>query len=347
MYTHCYIMSMEQIPAHNITSILVVNALNGVLPLQLRKSYPSAKITCAEVFSFYKDHLERIGFEVVDWENFSDMKFDLVIGNPPYLKGKWIDFIQKAVELSSHTVMLVSPDGTNNFSSRSSSLTDLLLTSGLQNKIDCTHWFPDINSGKIVCYVLHVNKPGNPSALTDSSILGQIFNKVTNLNSDKLSAILSSKRSKEFSKSARYEKMAKGRIPIIESVTKTGAVWSHIDRQNACIVDASQYWLTNRYYGKDTTATLIEVSGEVAISTNILAIKRLDGFTKEDFNNVYLQPLFRITLDYLRKGGFDTSPRHLAQLPVTKKTENSLYKLLKLTDDEIKFIQDYGNSSSK
>ena len=83
MNTHCYIMSMEQIPAHNITSILVVNALNGVLPLQLRKSYPSAKITCAEVFSFYKDHLERIGFEVVDWENFSDMKFDLVIGNPP------------------------------------------------------------------------------------------------------------------------------------------------------------------------------------------------------------------------------------------------------------------------
>ena len=67
-----------------IQTILVVNALNGVLPLQLRKKYPSAKITCAEVFSFYKDHLSRIGFEVVDWEGLKDVKFDLVIGNPPY-----------------------------------------------------------------------------------------------------------------------------------------------------------------------------------------------------------------------------------------------------------------------
>ena len=65
-------------------TILVINALNGVFPLVLQKKYPDAKITCAEIFPFYKHHLKNLGFEVVDWDQVGDMKFDIVVGNPPY-----------------------------------------------------------------------------------------------------------------------------------------------------------------------------------------------------------------------------------------------------------------------
>jgi hypothetical protein len=99
-------------------NILVINALNGVFPLVLRNKYPDATITCAEVFPFYKHHLRNLGFEVVDWDQVTDMKFDIVVGNPPYQNGNekggksslWRRFVSKAwtlIKLNGHMAMIV------------------------------------------------------------------------------------------------------------------------------------------------------------------------------------------------------------------------------------------------
>jgi len=63
----------------------VVNALNGALPLVLREAFPQAEIVCGEVFPFFEWHLQGLGFQTVDWEgDWGGMRFDLIIGNPPY-----------------------------------------------------------------------------------------------------------------------------------------------------------------------------------------------------------------------------------------------------------------------
>jgi hypothetical protein len=114
-----------------IQQILVINALNGTLPLTLRNKYPSATITCAEVFPFYKHHLRNLGFEVADWETIGDMKFDIVVGNPPYNandtarsdsqhRGQGENlakkFTQRALELCERHMIFIMPYGHRTYS---------------------------------------------------------------------------------------------------------------------------------------------------------------------------------------------------------------------------------------
>ena len=135
-------------------NILVINALNGSIPLVLQNKYPSAKITCAEVFPFFKQHLTKLGFEVTDWGSVGDMKFDLVIGNPPYQdttkteKGGttlWSQFIQQATTLvnpAGHLVM-VTPNAWMSFGKSGKPLKGKQM---LQVWTDTSRHFPGVGS---------------------------------------------------------------------------------------------------------------------------------------------------------------------------------------------------------
>jgi len=92
-------------------TILVANALNGTIPLMMRERFPLARIVCGEEFEYFRDHLERLGFETFIWEKIN-MEFDVVVGNPPYQKPKsdsrlgsrgaselWSDFVNKGLSL--------------------------------------------------------------------------------------------------------------------------------------------------------------------------------------------------------------------------------------------------------
>lgn len=69
-------------------TILVWNALNGILPVYLRDKYGKARIVCVEPHPYYIPYLRKLGFETYDYNNIpkeiKDMKFDLNILNPPF-----------------------------------------------------------------------------------------------------------------------------------------------------------------------------------------------------------------------------------------------------------------------
>jgi hypothetical protein len=137
------------------TVIAVVNALNGILPLTLKEKFPNAKIVCIEYFDYFVDHLTRLGFEVINLDNLDElMKFDIVIGNPPYQSGNgekggarslWRKFIKKSFALCKDDgyVSMVCPGfpyQSNDLGSCFTKNTPLILNN------DVTDHFPNIGS---------------------------------------------------------------------------------------------------------------------------------------------------------------------------------------------------------
>ena len=324
-------------------AIIVPNALSGAIPLVARELYPEAKITCVEYFPYYIDYLRSYGFKVIDLEenveNFvMNRKFDVVIGNPPYLKGKWITFLKKSTELAEHSVLMIAPDGTNNFSVTSNSLCEFLINNGLQSKNDCTDSFKGVNTGSIVVYHMEKDKEGNPDALIDSSEKGRVLSKIID-GSGRVNAILSTKRSKKATAATRYTCRGAGRVSNIESVKKTGLETSWIDASDTTVIDGNKYWLTNRFFGSQEDSPLCEVNGKVGISYNVLAIERIPGWNIDDFKRIYLSDPIRFALTTMQKGQFDASPRHLRQLPLIPKKTQDIYKHLKLNKKDRNVIE--------
>ena len=79
-----------------INDILIFNALDGKLAVETRKKHPTARILCCEWFPGYEGWLQRLEFEtckcytmvdgkkILTFEALDGMKFDLILGNPPY-----------------------------------------------------------------------------------------------------------------------------------------------------------------------------------------------------------------------------------------------------------------------
>jgi hypothetical protein len=270
----------------------------------------------------YVNHLIRRGFKNVRHKNFLneeiEMQFDVILGNPPYLKGVWRKFFKKSSSLSKQYIIMVSPDATKTFSTRSEQFNSFLAGNGLQSITPCTHFFPKVNSGEIVYYFLDKNKEYNDESIKFDEDVTNKINYFKNNFERNLNAILSNKRSKKDTSAPRFDEETEGTVLNLESVTIDGPLYKYINSGHTHQIDGRQYWLTNRYFGKSDcdNTPMIEIDELVNISSNVLAIERIPDMSLDEFKKIYLSSFFREFLTKLRGGGFDTSPRHLKQLPI-------------------------------
>ena len=274
-------------------------------------------------------------------EKIGTMKFDIVVGNPPYLKGMWVKFLKESVKMSTGHVALVSPDGTKNFSKKSEKLNEFLKENGVQHIIDCTEHFPNVKSGAISVYHLDVKNHYDPTCFAAMSVEQKILEKVVGYKSTKLDSIMTSKKTKEAHQSARYTESGEKRIQQVESIKNSGAEYTWIDTKHTKIINGDDWWMTNRYFGKNTDAVMIEHSGKIGISGNILAIKRIPDWTIDEFKIIYLSKLMKYVLNVMRNGIFDTKPQHIRQLPLIDKTVKDLYQYFGLTPKEIEHVENF------
>lgn len=154
-------------------SFVVLNALNGSIPLMIRNKYPCAEIVCVEYHPHFIKHLETLGFKVLKCSHQSkklyvstQMKFTVVITNPPFnapkdktKKGKngkntlYIDFIDLGVSLLKENGMMsyVNPPSALTKSTIINEPTETLqslMRSGSVTSIDYTisSYFPTVGS---------------------------------------------------------------------------------------------------------------------------------------------------------------------------------------------------------
>jgi superfamily II DNA or RNA helicase len=154
-------------------SFVVLNALNGSIPLMIRNKYPCAEIVCVEYHPHFIKHLERLGFKVLKFSHQSkklyvntQMEFTVVITNPPFnapkdktKKGKngkntlYIDFINLGVNLLKEDGMMiyVTPPSALTKSTIINEPTETLqslMRSGSVTSIDYTisSYFPTVGS---------------------------------------------------------------------------------------------------------------------------------------------------------------------------------------------------------
>lgn len=321
-------------------TILVINALNGSIPLVLREKYPSAKITCAEMFPFFKDHLTRLGLDVVDWRSVGLMKFDMVIGNPPFQKGLWKSFITQACELSNKYVYIVGPDTITQYSAskKVENFKEILVSNGIQSVQDVTHHFPGIQSGAIAAFMMDKTKPSNTQAFLKQGIQHKIVEKVlAHTKNGTLNAMLATQKA-NYGIHERSNVEMPGYTKIIHSVTNKGEIdFAWLKDYSNKVIDGNNYWFTNRFFGQSSNFALVEHNFEITLGQNITAIQKIPNMTLETFKQIYGSKLFRLVLSVMKNGKFDTPVAAIKRLPVV--TSNELYDIIELTQDEIAYVE--------
>jgi hypothetical protein len=307
--------------------------LQAIIPIvnKLRQYGHSDENIRGRVFAFCEDELDfnSVQFDFSDvpvtfdiYKESINMEFNVIVGNPPFLKGVWKKFLEKAVNLSEYVIM-ISPDNTKTFSTQSKKFNKFLIENGVQDIIECTDYF-NVESGNIVCYIINKSKSPNKDVLVLKSDVEK-FDIIMNYDGPKIKSTLSNKRMGKHTRAERYDENGPNRIENIESIANDGITTKFIEITNTHVVDLSNYWITNRYFGKNEDAPIFEINQTMGVSSNILLIERIPNLSLLEFKEIYLSEVMRDILSVLRGKSFDTSPRHLKQLPVL--TLNQYYSL--------------------
>ena len=337
-----------------MNTILVINALNGSIPLVLRKKYPSAKITCAEVFPFFKQHLTKLGFEVTDWTDVGDMKFDLVIGNPPYQSTDskriklWQDFLTRGYDMigdHGYLAMVTPNSWMNQDITIAKQVRELLTGSNLVylNK-NTNEWF---NVGESTCaFVVTKSLPANYNGdkifenqdqVQHELICEKIKNKQCVTAKQVLRRLYSSPHPRE---NSQFKPKPTGKYsnPVVHSSTETWytcADTSKLQGHNV-IINNSGYYYHPTQGSKYLFYSATHVAGGNAFQLTFDSLEQAHNAL-----SFLTSKLYRYFVDHTKSGGFNATA--LYQLPILdtgkKWTNAQVYAFFDLTPAEIALVE--------
>jgi hypothetical protein len=296
--------------------------------------------------------------------DFKNMRFDVVAQNPPYLKGKWKQFIKNSWDnlLTDDGVMVtVNPDPIESIGKQSKIWHQECRRMNLQFRADATHYFPTVNSGPIGMFYYNKRFSYNNQALESNEIKHVIKNKMID-NSKKNTTQRYShlgkydhlREIKEKRKRNQKSDMKDHSLTKINQYSESvivGMVSKGIDvRYFEPVAEAEHghlgsVFVMNRFFGQNTESESVENIENHKIGRKVLYLEMFEGESLESFQSVFCSPLYRFTLKVMRDGHMDTRPTHLTQLycpPLNKiYTLEELYDLNGITDiNHRQYIED-------
>lgn len=357
-------------------NVLVINALNGSIPLVLQKKYPDAKITCAEVFPFFKQHLTKLGFTVVDWNSVGDMKFDLVIGNPPYqsieatTKKLWPKFVERANSLVENDgyVAMVTPSSWLN---RPQGQSNKPITQEIFAKKQLLWINTDTNEhfqiGETVCSWCYKNqtKDNTVTKITHKGVTqdveygGQaialdidqkiVFDILEKLNVYKGSRLkdhvyndvdCSLSIEKQIQQKLLFTASKANMVAVYWTAANTGSYWMPKKYSRIglkIILNRSGY-----YFKEDAPNKYMQIDDKhtYAIGAGAYGLPMDSMQNAKNMMSVLTSKLYQFYVNNEKTSGFNTGIGKLPYLDPTKKwTDKDLYQLYNLTETEIDFVE--------
>ena len=287
---------------------------------------------------------EKLGLKYQDISETekNNMKFDVVVGNPPYKQGLWRKLMKQALGLTRQHMIFVCPNATVENTTKFNELKSLLSANGIQQVVNCQEYFVNegvnvITNSEIAYHVFDVTQPFNQTVfsvtkLSEAELLAKaIVEKVENNNST------------DYLTQTRKIGKSKNDVPVITSITKDGPVIVHSSQVNPAhikVVDSpSEYFYVNQFFGMNRDDTVYQTDQPIAINTErVYAIGNINSFTVDQFKKIYFSKLIRFVLAQYRGKCMRCLGWSIRKLPVIP-TDVDLYAYFGLTQEEINFIE--------
>jgi hypothetical protein len=290
-------------------------------------------------------HCELWGFSYIIYKKGMKMKqFDAVVGNPPYKQGLWRTLMQQALDLSKRYVVMVSPDGTIQTSTKYAEMKSMLEAGSIQSVTACQKDFVDegvnvVTSSEIVYYVFDKTKPANQA----------VFNKNLTKEQQLTLSIISRVKAltqqygtlTESGSIGTKDKTATGTVNMLKRITQSGAVYEQTAKNKArYLANPQDYFFVNKFFGMNSDDLIYATTSPLYFShDNIYSIGNISGLTPADFKRIYLHKLMRFVLSYYRGTNTRCLGWSIRELPKLSASTKDLYQLSGLTVEEIAHVE--------
>jgi hypothetical protein len=325
----------------------------------------------------YINHLQRRGFVNVRHKDFLDeiikMKFDVVLGNPPY-QGKnkqdklWVKFNIKGFELLKENgfLLMVSP---NSWLRRPESKSFSRITNIFKGNqlifvnTNVSHFFNGIGE-KIAFHLLKKTKNSlqtifRNNNLTENIIyFGQkislddvelkkfeIFDKIEKSNHLRLREIFSKRDASDAKRSlkdGKFKRSIEGEynIPLIYTLNQTYYVKNkNYDLGYKLFLNFSGYYFDENDIEKYMPILQGCISGQATFSISVDTYE-----VGETLRNNYSRKLFRFYVDNEKTGGFNTGVVNLPWIGYEKVfSDYEIYEMFNLTKEQINYVESHYN----